>query len=116
MNKLILTGRTTRPIDVTVTQGGLTIGKTAIAVTRKEEVMFMDITLFGKTAENAVKLMPKGTHVLLEGRVKFEQWRDRNQNTRSKHSLDVDYFELLDPKPTDQTNQTDQGDSEEQHW
>ncbi len=106
-NKVILAGNLTRDIEVKFTNSGLTIANTAIATSRKfkaqdgqqkEEVMFMDITFFGRSAEVAQQYLHKGSKVLVEGRLKFDQWVDQNGGKRSKHSISVESMQMLDTK------------------
>ena len=81
-NKTILVGNLTRDIELRYTNGGTALAKTAIATTRKftsngekkEEVCFVDITFFGKSAEIANQYLRKGSKCLVEGRLMFEQW------------------------------------------
>ena len=89
------------------TSSGLAIGNTAIASTRKfkamdgnqkEEVMFVDIAFFGRTAEVAQQYLRRGSKVLIEGRLKFDQWTDQNGQKRSKHSVSVESMQMLDSK------------------
>jgi len=44
----------------------------------KEDVTFVDITCFGKTAELCSQYLSKGRQALIEGHLKFEQWEDKN--------------------------------------
>ncbi|MBE3610524.1 single-stranded DNA-binding protein [Campylobacter californiensis] len=106
-NKIILLGHLTKGIELRYTNGGSAIGNSAIAVTRKytlngekrEETCFIDITFFGKTAEIANQYLQKGSKLLIEGRLKFEQWQDNYGNNRSKHKVDVENLEMLgDPQ------------------
>ncbi len=106
-NKVLLIGNLTRDVELRYVQNGLAIGKSAIAVNRKyktqmgetkEEVMFVDITFFGKTAEIANQYLAKGKKVFVEGRLSFEQWVDNNGQNRSKHSVQVDTLQMLDSK------------------
>ena len=112
-NKVILAGNLTRDIEVKFTSSGLTIANTAIATSRKfkaqdgqqkEEVMFMDITFFGRTAEVAQQFLHKGSKVLVEGRLKFDQWVDQNGGKRSKHSVTVESMQMLDTKSSNSGN------------
>lgn len=111
MNKVILLGRLVRDIELRYTQSQMAIGKTAIAVTRKytlngekrEETCFIDITFFGKQAEIANQYLGKGSKLLVEGRLKFDQWTDNNGQNRSKHSIAVESMEMLgEPKQSNQ--------------
>lgn len=102
-NKIVLVGHLTRDIELKYTQSGAAIGKSAIAVTRKystngekrEEICFVDITFFGKSAEIANQYLTKGSKLLIEGVLKFEQWTDQNGQPRSKHSIAVESMEML---------------------
>ena len=103
-NKIILVGNLTRDIEIKFTQGGMAIAKTAIATSRKfksntgeqkEEVCFVDITFFGRSAEVANQYLRKGSKILVEGRLVFEQWSDQNGQKRSKHSVAVDVMQML---------------------
>ena len=103
MNRVILLGRLVRDIELRYTQGGAAIGSSGIAVTRKytlngekrEETCFIDITFFGKQAETANQYLSKGSKLLVEGRLKFDQWTDSNGQNRSKHTVAVENMEML---------------------
>lgn len=105
-NKIILVGNLTRDIELHYSQGGMGIAKTAIATSRKftsngekkEEVCFVDITFFGRSAEVANQYLRKGSKILVEGRLNFEQWVDQNGQKRYKHSVTVETMQMLDSK------------------
>lgn len=103
MNKIIMIGHLARDIELRYTQSQMAIGKTAIVVTRKytlngekrEETCFIDLTFFGKQAEIANQYLGKGSKLLVEGRLKFDQWTDNNGQNRSKHTVAVESMEML---------------------
>jgi len=105
-NKVVLVGNLTRDIELRYSQAGMAIAKTAIATSRrfsangekKEEVMYIDITFFGRSAEVANQYLHKGSKILVEGRIQFEQWVDQNGGKRSKHSIAVESMQMLDSK------------------
>ena len=105
-NKVILVGNLTRDIELRYSQGGMGIAKTALATSRKftlngekkEEICFVDITFFGRSAEVANQYLRKGSKILVEGRLNFEQWVDQNGQKRSKHSVTVETMQMLDSK------------------
>ena len=106
-NKTILVGNLTREIEMKFSASNLAIGHTDIATNRKfknqmgvekEEVMFMKITFFGRTAEIANQYLRKGSKVLVEGRLKLDQWTDQSGQKRSRHSLVVESMKMLDGK------------------
>lgn len=103
-NKTVLVGNLTRDVELRYAANGNAIGNSAIAVSRKytnnngaqvEEVMFIDITFFGKIAEVANQYLRKGSKLLVEGRLKFDQWTDNNGQNRSKHTIVVENMEML---------------------
>ena len=121
-NRVVLVGNLTRDIELRYTTAGAAIGNSAIAVTRKfnvngekrEETCFIDITFFGKQAEIANQYLSKGSKLLVEGRLKFDQWTDNNGQNRSKHTVAVENMEMLgDPKQNNQGYQ--QGGYSNQH-
>lgn len=102
-NRIVLVGNLTKDIELRYTQSGTAIGSCGIAVTRKfningekrEETCFIDITFFGKQAETANQYLGKGSKLLIEGRLKFDQWTDNNGQNRSKHTVVVENMEML---------------------
>ncbi len=106
-NKVILVGNLTRDIELRYAPSGTAIGNTGIATNRKfkssdgqqrEEICFVDLTFFGRTAEIANQYLKKGSKVLVEGRLKFDTWEDQNGGKRSKHSITVENMTMLDSK------------------
>ena len=85
-NKVILVGNLTRDPELRYTPKGTAIAKLGLAVNRvwtnesgekKEEVTFVDVDVFGRTAENVGQYMRKGRPILVEGRLRLEQWDDK---------------------------------------
>jgi len=111
-NKVILVGNLTRDIELRYTQSGSGIANTSIATSRKftqngekkEEVCFVEITFFGRSSEIANQYLRKGSKILVEGRLKFDQWVDQNGQKRSKHSVIVETMQMLDSKGSNQDN------------
>lgn len=106
-NKVILVGNLTRDIELRYSQNGSAIAKTAIATSRKftmngekkEETCFVDITFFGRSGEVANQYLRKGSKILVEGRLQFEQWVDQQSGQkRSKHSVIVETMQMLDSR------------------
>jgi len=103
-NKVILSGNLTRDIELKHTPSGLTIANTGIATNRKfktqtgeqkEEVMFIDLTFFGRTAEIAHQYLRKGSRVMIDGRLVLQQWTAQDGSKRSKHSITVETLQML---------------------
>ncbi len=105
-NKVILVGNLTRDIELRYSQGGMGIANTGLATSRKftvngekrEEVCFVDITFFARSAEVANQYLRKGSKILVEGRLNFDQWVDQSGQKRSKHSVVVETMQMLDSK------------------
>ena len=122
-NKVVLVGNLTRDIELRYASNGNAIGNTAIAATRKfnvngekrEETCFIDVTFFGKMAEVANQYLSKGSKLLVEGRLKFDQWTDNNGQNRSKHSIVVENMEMLG-SPQNQNNSGNQGGYQQQNY
>jgi single-strand DNA-binding protein len=96
-NKVILVGNLTRDPELRYTPKGTAIAKVGLAVNRvwtneagekKEEVTFVDVDVFGRTAENVGQYMRKGRPILIEGRLKLDQWDDK-QTGQKKSKLSV---------------------------
>ncbi|MEA1917980.1 MAG: single-stranded DNA-binding protein [Campylobacterota bacterium] len=123
-NKVVLVGNLTRDIELRYSQSGIAIANTAIATSRKftsngekkEEVCFVDITFFARSAEVANQYLRKGSKILVEGRLKFDQWVDNNNQKRSKHSVTVETMQMLDSKGDNMGGQqAQQGGYEQQN-
>lgn len=96
-NKIILLGNLTRDPEIRYTPKGTAVAKLGLAVNRnwtteagerKEEVTFVDVDVFGRTAENCGQYLRKGRPVLIEGRLKLDQWNDK-QTGEKKSKLGV---------------------------
>ena len=102
-NKVMLLGNLTKDIELRYTPSGAAIGNTTIAVNRKfksqssekEEVLFIGLTFFGRTAEIANQYLSKGSKILIEGRLKLDQWIDKTGQKRNKHSVAVETLQML---------------------
>ena len=84
-NKVILLGNLTRDPEVRYTPNGSAVANFSIAVNRKykqgeetkEEVGYLDIVVFGKSAENCGQYLGKGDSVLIDGRLQQRRWEDK---------------------------------------
>ena len=116
-NKVILMGNLTRDPELRYTSGGTAIAKLGLAVNRvwrdaegqqKEETTFVDIDAFGKQAETLGQYMQKGRPILLEGRLKLDQWEDKNTGqNRSRLGVVLERFTFIGSG----AGQTDGGDA-----
>jgi single-strand DNA-binding protein len=107
-NKVILVGNLTRDVELKYTPTGTAIAKFGLATNRtykdtmtgenKQEVMFIDITVFGRSAEIANQYLRKGRRVLIEGRLVLDQWVDQTGQKRSKHSIVAEKVQFMENK------------------
>ena len=85
LNKVFLLGNLTRDPDLRYTPSGSAVCEFGLAVSRRsangadqDEVCFVDIVVWSKQAENCKQYLAKGSPALIEGRLQFDQWEDRN--------------------------------------
>jgi single-strand DNA-binding protein len=106
-NKVIMIGNLTRDIELKYLPSGSAIANGAIATShkykmqngeQKEEVCFLDFSIFGKGGEIFNQYVRKGSKVMLEGRLVFQQWKAQDGSNRSRHALSVTEFKFLDGK------------------
>ncbi len=105
LNKVMLMGNLTRDPEVKYTPKGTAICELGMAINRtystdqgekREEVTFVDVELFGRTAEVAGEYLKKGRPIFVEGRLKLDQWDDKQTGQkRSKMKVVGDRIEFL---------------------
>ena len=104
-NRTIMMGRLTRDPELQILPSGTESMTTAVAVNRswkdkqsgekREEVCFIDLQAFGRTAEVIAEYFHQGDPIHIEGRLRFRQWETAEGEKRSKHDLLVDGFEFV---------------------
>ena len=111
-NKTIVVGNLTREIELKYLSTGSAVAKTSIAYSdgfgENKKTHFIDVVVWGKTAEAFSNYCKKGSKVLLVGVVQFEQWTAQDGSSRSRHSLRVEEMKMLDSKPNDGSSQQSQ--------
>jgi single-strand DNA-binding protein len=108
LNRVTLMGNLTRDIELKAVGGSQQIARIGLALNRnyttqggekREEVTFVDCEAWGKTAEVMAKYLSKGRPVLIEGRLKLDQWDDKDTGKKqSKLKVVVDTFHFVDSK------------------
>ena len=94
-NKVILIGNLTKNPELRYTPSGTPVASFGLAVNRKfrqgeelkEEVCFIDIVVFGKTAEHCGQYLSKGSGVIVDGRLQQRRWETDDGQKRSKHEV-----------------------------
>jgi len=107
-NRVILAGNLTRDPELRYTPKGTAVARIGLALNRtwksetgetKEEVTFVDVEAFGRQAEVIAQYMKKGRPLLVEGRLKLDQWEDKNtKQKQSKLKVVLEGFSFLDSR------------------
>jgi len=105
LNKVLLMGNLTRDPELRVTPKGTPICQFALAINRKfkmesgesrEEVIYVDVEAWGKQGETIAKYVTKGRPLFVEGRLRLDQWEDKNtKEKRSRMKVVLEAFEFL---------------------
>lgn len=128
LNTVILIGRITRNLDdktYGVTAGGTARAKLSLAVNRSvkkdnqwtDDVSFIDVTIWGKTAENLKPYLTKGTQIAVQGYLKQDRWQDKQSGqTRSMLNVVADSVQLLGGKRDENNVQPQQAQQTQQPY
>ena len=108
LNKVLLMGNLTRDPELKHMPSGSAVAQIGLAVNRKwknqqgeqqEEVTFVDLEAYVKTAEVMAQYLKKGRCVYIEGRLRLDQWQDKDGGKRSKMKVVVDSFQFVGENP-----------------
>jgi single-strand DNA-binding protein len=110
-NRVILAGNLTRDPELRYTPKGTAVAKMGLALNRTwkdeagalhEECTFVDIDAFGKQAETISQYLKKGRQILIEGRLKLDQWDDKQTNQkRQRLGVILESFTFIDSGKAD---------------
>ncbi|MDR2664211.1 MAG: single-stranded DNA-binding protein [Puniceicoccales bacterium] len=104
LNRVYLIGNLTRDPEVRTTPSGTCICRLGLAVTRqfrnadgssREEVLFIEVDSFGRQAETIARYVTKGRPILIEGRLRLDQWESQNGEKRSRIMVVAENFQFL---------------------
>ncbi|WP_104718613.1 single-stranded DNA-binding protein [Helicobacter trogontum] len=124
MNKVILIGNLTKDINLKYLTTGVAVGESSMAInqvykkqdgTKVQDTCFIDIVMYGRSAEISNQYLKKGSKLCIEGKLNFQQWSDQYGNKRSKHIVSVEKVEFLDTKSDDNVQQTPQDTNVQQN-
>lgn len=111
-NKVILMGNLTRDPEMRYTPKGTAVARLGLAVNRryntesgetKEEVTFIDVDAWGKQAEVIAQYCRKGKALLVEGRLKLDQWDDKTTGQkRSRLGVVLENFQFVGARREDE--------------
>lgn len=120
-NKVVMIGNLTRDVELRYLNTGTAVATIGLASNRRykkqdgslsENTCFIDVTLFGRSAEIANQYLKRGSKVLIEGRLHYESWQDQQGNKRNKHSIIAESMQMLDSKQSQGYNMP-QGDMQD---
>ncbi len=104
-NRIIIVGNLTRDPEYKQLTTGQALTKLGLATNRQyknkqsgalvQEVCYIDAEVWGPQAESCRQYLQKGRPVLVEGRLKFDSWKDAEGQTRSKHIIVADKVVFL---------------------
>ncbi|MDA0692329.1 MAG: single-stranded DNA-binding protein [Nitrospinae bacterium] len=102
-NKVLLMGNLTRDPELRYTASGAAVASFGLAVNRKykagdewkEEVCFVDITVWAKQAENCAEYLHKGSPVFVEGRLNYQSWESDTGQKRNKLEVVASTIQFL---------------------
>lgn len=108
MNKIILTGRLTKDVDVKYTQNGKCVALFSMAVNgfKKEDVYFFNIVAWNKTAELCGNYLTKGSKVLIEGQLTTRSYEDNSGSKKTVTEIIASNVEFLESKKQNEQQAT----------
>lgn len=113
MNKVILIGNLTKEVEIKQLTSGIIVGNMSLAVnryfvradgTKDNEVCYIDLVVYGKSAELCKQWLFKGSKICVEGRLMYQQWQTQSGEKRSKHVVSVEKVEFLNSKNDNTTS------------
>ena len=111
LNKVFLMGRLTFDPELRRTPSGTAVTELRMATTRtwsgrdgerREETLFIDVTVWDRQAENCCQFLRKGSSIHVEGSLKMDTWDDKTTGEkRSKIRVQADRVQFLDSRRSD---------------
>jgi len=105
MNSINLIGRLTRDPEQRDVAGDMTVVKLRVAIPRRKKngedqgAVFVDATAFGKQADLCAEYLEKGRQVAVSGRLEYSEYKDADDNPRSRHEVIADNVQFLGGQP-----------------
>jgi len=123
LNNFVGIGRLTRDPELRYTPAGKGVCKFGIAINRTyrnqegnnvDEVLFINVTTWGKQAENCSQFLKKGRRVAINGELRSNNWQDKEGNKRVSFEINARTVQFLDLiKDTGMAKESYPADSEE---
>ena len=102
MNSINLVGRLTRDPELRETKGDTKVAGMRLAIPRRpkngdeQAPVYVDVTVFGKLADNCSEYLAKGRRIAVAGRLEYSEWSDSDGGKHSKHEVIGDQVDFLD--------------------
>ncbi|MCW3779119.1 single-stranded DNA-binding protein [Lactobacillus sp. PFC-70] len=116
INRVVLTGRLTRDVDLRYTQGGAAVATFTLAVDRRftnqqgeREADFISCVIWRKSAENFANFFHKGSLVGIEGRVQTRNYENQQGQRVYVTEVVVENFSFLEPRSRNNAGNQNQG-------
>ncbi len=109
-NKVLLVGNLTRDPELRYTPNNTAVADLGLAVNRtyqdsqgemQEDTTFVDVTVWGRNAENCSQYLAKGSPALVEGRLTFDSWENQQGERRTKLKVTAQRIDFLGSGGTD---------------
>ena len=110
LNKVFLAGRLTRDPELRYISSGTAVASLSLAVSRnytakdgskKEDVVFVDVSAWGRQAETCGEYLSKGSALLVEGRLQLDKWETNTGEKRNKLKVVAQRIQFLSSKRKD---------------
>jgi single-strand DNA-binding protein len=108
LNRVLLMGNLTRDPELRYLPSQMPVVSLGLAINRRwknqqgeqqEEAVFIDCDGFGRTAEVINQYLKKGRPIFIEGRLRLDQWTDKEGHNRSKLKVVIENFQFVDGRP-----------------
>jgi single-strand DNA-binding protein len=113
LNRVFLIGRLTRDPEIRYTPNGAAVANLRLAVNERrpsrtgqapqDETLFVDVVVWGRSAEVVQQYLRKGRRILIEGRLRLETWEGRDGQRRSRYSVVASRVQFLDAANREET-------------
>src|SRR5262245_41014523 len=103
LNKILLIGRLTKDPELAYTPAGMAVAKLRMAVNhtyrskeeKKQEVLYIDVSVFGRSAETVKQYLSKGRELFIEGRLQQDEWTDKANQRRISYRVVAARFQFI---------------------
>ena len=112
LNRVLLVGGLTRDPEIRYTPSGTAVADLGLAVSDSyrnkagelvEQVCYVDVVVWGRQAETSGGYLKKGSPVLVEGRLQFDQWENQSGEKRNKLRVRADRVQFLSSRQNEKT-------------